>query len=145
MNIVKPLKDLNWQLSPKKLFFCKKDISILLLASLIGTYLDLYFVGKGYYSFPYRLFPTIFSINIAFTLVILPIFTYLLILFVKKMDGLKGLGVLILVSLIIACMEKFSEEVGFFIHHEQWKHLYSFFGYFLYLVVMWGFYRWVNK
>ncbi|KDE47303.1 hypothetical protein DI43_09600 [Geobacillus sp. CAMR12739] len=35
-----------------------------LLASWAGTYLDLYFVGKGLYTFPKRPFPSVFSIDI---------------------------------------------------------------------------------
>lgn len=62
---------------PKKRFtFWNKDsLACAVLGSLLGTYLDLYFVGKGLYHFPHRLLPEIFSIHIVFTLIGLPILT----------------------------------------------------------------------
>lgn len=142
---MRPLKNSSSLPSPKKQFFYKNELSILLLASLMGTYLDLYFVGKGFYVFPQRLLPDIFTINIVFTLFILPTFTYILISFVKKRTWLIRWYIFIITSFIIACIEKISESYGLFSHSENWKHFYSFFGYFAYLAVIWNFYKWIRK
>lgn len=58
-----------------------------MLGSLLGTYLDLYFVGKGLYEFPTRPLSPIFSINIAFTLIALPLFTMVFLLICSKKKG----------------------------------------------------------
>ncbi|WP_420849692.1 CBO0543 family protein [Peribacillus tepidiphilus] len=137
------------QPSPKKQYSIKiKAFSTfyptLLLASLIGTYLDLYFVGKNMYFFPIRPFEDIFTINIAFTLGGLPLFTLLLITFIKKMTFYRRWLFILLVSFLIANLEYQAERFGFFSHSEQWKHIYSFFGYFLFMTILWNFYRCSN-
>lgn len=143
---MKHLKNSNSPTSPKKQFFYKSEImSILFLASLIGTYLDLYFVGKGMYTFPKRLLSEVFTINLPFTLFILPLFTFITILIIRDLSWVKRWGILILISLIFPVFERLSESYGYFSHTEQWKHYYSFFGYLLYMGVMWGFYKWVRK
>jgi hypothetical protein len=111
-------------------------------ASWLGTYLDMYFVGKGFYAFPVRPFPSIFMINIAFTLVGLPVF---ITVFLYWMESLRlwGKGVLLIImSMGMMIVEKQAEAIGWFVHNEQWKHLYSFFGYFLFMTIVWKFYRW---
>jgi hypothetical protein len=113
-------------------------------ASWGGTYLDLYFVGKGIYSFPVRLFPSIFTINIAFTLIGLPIF---IMFFLYMMESLRSWekGVLLLIiSLGMMLVEMLAEAIGWFVHHEQWKHMYTFFGYFVFMTIVWKFYRWTS-
>lgn len=143
---MKPLKNLNSQPLPKKQSFFKNQlVTIYLLACVIGTYLDLYFVGKGFYSFPSRLFPDTFNINIVFTLGILPLFTFLLILAMKKMSPFTRWSFILVTSIIIAFIEVISERFGVFIHTEQWKHYYSLIGYFIYIVFMWNFYKWQEK
>ncbi|WP_353738295.1 CBO0543 family protein [Peribacillus asahii] len=94
MNIAKHLKESSSQQSPKKRFFYEtKHISVviptILLASLIGTYLDLYFVGKGIYHFPKRPLSEIFPINIFFTLIGLPLFVGLYIYVCQKVNVWK--------------------------------------------------------
>ncbi|WP_281177274.1 CBO0543 family protein [Peribacillus loiseleuriae] len=59
----------------------------ILLASLLGTYLDLYFIGKGFYSFPIRPMSTVFSINIAFTLIGLPLLIGVFLYACNKMNS----------------------------------------------------------
>jgi hypothetical protein len=115
-----------------------------MLVVIIGTYLDLFFVGMGMYSFPNRLFPNVFTINIAFTLFVLPIFTFVLLLIIKNMTPIKRWICLLLTSLMIASMERLAESLGYFIHSEQWKHIYSFIGYFVFMAGIWGFYRWIK-
>lgn len=145
MNTAKPLKTSSSPPSPKKRFSYKKNhIAIPFLAVIIGTYLDLYFVGIGMYSFPKRLFPEIFTINIAFSLFILPIFTCILMLIIKEMTSIKRWSFLVLTSIFIAIIERLSESFGFFIHSDQWKHIYSFFGYLVYMFVIWRVYNWIK-
>jgi hypothetical protein len=143
MNTAKPLKNLSSLPSPKRPFFYKLVVTSF-LAIIIGTYLDLYFVGIGMYSFPQRLFPEIFTINIAFTLVILPLFTYLVMLIIEKLTPIKRWSFLVVTSIFIASIERLSESYGFFIHSLQWKHIYSFFGYLVYIFGMWRVYSWIK-
>jgi hypothetical protein len=143
---VKPLNNLNLPSLQKKQSSSKSDIiAIYLLASLIGTYLDLYFVGKGLYSFPRRLFPDIFTINIGFTLIVLPLFTFILLFIMNIITSLKRWGLVFTICLMIASIEKLSESYGFFVHSEDWRHWYSFVGYFVFLFVMWRFFQWIKK
>jgi hypothetical protein len=147
---VKHLKKLNLQQSPKKRYSINaNDISTfyptLLLASLIGTYLDLFFVGKNMYFFPIRPFEDIFTINIAFTLGGLPLFTLLFITFINKMTFYRRWLFILIVSFLIANIEYQAERFGYFSHSEEWKHIYSFFGYFLFMAILWNFYRWSNR
>jgi hypothetical protein len=41
-------------------------------------------------------------------------------------------------------VEILAEAIGWFVHHEQWKHMYTFFGYFLFMTIVWKFYRWTS-
>ncbi|KAA9014613.1 hypothetical protein F4V44_23350 [Niallia endozanthoxylica] len=116
-----------------------------MFASLIGTYLDLYFVGKGMYEFPSRPLPELFAINIGFTLVGLPASVILLLYFLSRLNKWGKLTVILLVSLLMAVFEKFAEALGFFQHGEEWKHLYTFIGYFLFLIITAGFFRWLKR
>ena len=147
MNIVKHSKDSSLPQSQKKRFpySISKIIPALLLASILGTYLDLFFVGKGLYSFPQRPFASVFSINISFTLLGLPL---LIAIFLSVCDRqkLKGkIALIILLSLTMAVSEKFAETLGLFIHRESWKHSYSFIGYSVYLTIVYAFYFWSNN
>lgn len=120
-------------------------IPALLLASLIGTYLDLVFVGIGMYSFPKRIFPEVFSINIVFTLIGLPLFVSIFLLLMNRLNVWKKAVLILVVSLLAACAEKFAEEIGFFIHEDSWKHSYSFCGYTIFLVFVYLFNRMAFK
>ncbi|MBA2876103.1 CBO0543 family protein [Thermaerobacillus caldiproteolyticus] len=150
MNIVKHSKKLSLRLSRKKLFSTRSKhisayISTALFASWIGTYLDLYFVGKQWYSFPARPYPAIFTINIMFTLIGLPILTTFFLYFMEKIKTWKK-GVFIgTASLIMTLGEKRSEALGWFAHNDQWEHIYSFFGYLIFMIIVWKFYRWMNS
>ncbi|WP_318538228.1 CBO0543 family protein [Geobacillus thermoleovorans] len=81
MRIVKHLKKSNWRSSPKTPSSTRARrrayLASALLSSWAGTYLDLYFTGKGVYVFPKRPFPSLFSIDIFFTMVVLPLCTVL--------------------------------------------------------------------
>ncbi|MFK2826455.1 CBO0543 family protein [Bacillus sp. B190/17] len=147
MNTVKPSKNLNLPPSPKKRFFINivSYFPAVLTASWLGTYLDLYFSGKGMYEFPLRPFAEIFSINLAFTLFALPFFTGLFLFLMSKMiPWYRGVFVLLL-SIGGAAAEKTAEQWGFFRHSDQWHHSYSFFGYLLFLIIIWHVFTWTNR
>ncbi|TMV49169.1 hypothetical protein FE783_15955 [Paenibacillus mesophilus] len=107
-----------------------------MLASLLGTYLDLYFVGKGMYQFPHRLLPEIFSIHILFTLIGLPLLTMIFLYGLSLANGWGRAGLILFVSLLMPIMEKSAERLGLFVHSEKWLHLYSFFGYLLFFTII---------
>lgn len=132
------------RLPKKRLAFWNKDSLICaLLASLLGTYLDLYFVGKGLYQFPHRLLPEIFSIHIVFTLIVLPMLTMVLLYCLTRVTRLGRAGIILLVSLLTPTMEKAAERLGLFVHSEEWLHEYSFFGYLLFFSIISGVYFWL--
>lgn len=111
----------------------------------MGTYLDLYFVGKGLYQFPIRLLPGIFSINIAITLVVLP-GALIVFLYCLSLVTIWGkVGIILFASLLAPILEKLAEEFGLFVHSDQWKHIYSFFGYLIFLLLITGFYTLLEK
>jgi uncharacterized membrane protein (UPF0182 family) len=116
----------------------------MILASLIGTYLDLIIVGKGFYSFPSRPFPTIFSIDILFTLFILPLFTLLTIWLMEKLHAIGQGLMLAILFIIVPFVEHLSEHFGTFAHSSEWNHLYSGVGYVLFILVMSVVYKWAS-
>ncbi|WNS77472.1 CBO0543 family protein [Bacillus sp. DTU_2020_1000418_1_SI_GHA_SEK_038] len=143
MTIAKHLKGLSSQQLQKRPFFyeIKKMVPAILLASLIGTHLDLFFVGMGVYSFPKRWLPEVFSINIVFTLIALPLLVSVYLFLMKRINVWKKAGLIFVISLFAACAEKFAEEMGFFIHEVSWKHSYSFCGYIVFLICVYIFNR----
>jgi hypothetical protein len=109
----------------------------------MGTYLDLYFVGKQWYRFPIRPYPSIFTINILFTLIGLPILTTFFLYFMEKIKTWKKAVFIIISSLVMMLGEIQSESIGWFAHHHHWEHIYSFLGYLLFMTIVWKFYRWM--
>ncbi|EKN65290.1 hypothetical protein BABA_20881 [Neobacillus bataviensis LMG 21833] len=116
-----------------------------MLASLLGTYLDLYFVGKDLYQFPMRPFPEIFSINIAFTLVGLPLLVLIFLRTVSQVNKWGKAGIILFVSLLMPIFEKLAEVLGLFVHADGWQHLYTFFGYLLFLTIITLFFEGMTK
>ncbi|MEH7097004.1 CBO0543 family protein [Neobacillus vireti] len=145
MNIAKHSNDSNLQLLPKKRLPSKYEWGSMVLASLLGTYLDLYFVGKHFYQYPLRPFAEIFSINIALTLLVLPIMTLILLRSISQLTNWGKAGVILFVSLLMPVLEKLAELLGLFTHSVDWKHLYSFLGYLLFLTIVWLFHEWMVK
>jgi hypothetical protein len=115
------------------------------LASLLGTYMDLLFVGKGLYQFPHRPLPELFSIHLGFTLIGLPLLTMMVLYFLAQANRWGKAGIIVLVSLLMPVMEKASERLGLFVHSEHWQHAYSFFGYLLFFMLLFGVYRWLSR
>ncbi|MFJ7936055.1 CBO0543 family protein [Sporosarcina sp. NPDC096371] len=114
----------------------------ILLAMLLATYLDLYFVGKQLYEFPVRPFSDVFSINIAFTVIALPLFMWIFLCLVDKMSRWSRLVFTLFLSALVPFIEIMSEQLGFFQHGDQWNHIYSFIGYFLFLMLIWKMFKW---
>lgn len=114
----------------------------ILLAMLLATYLDLFFVGKQLYEFPVRPFPDVFSINIGFTVFILPLFMWLFLDLADKMSRWSRLVFTLLISVLVPFIEIMSEKIGFFYHGDQWNHSYSFIGYLLFLLLIWKIFNW---
>nr|WP_249316706.1 CBO0543 family protein [Bacillus sp. FJAT-50079] len=117
----------------------------ILLGSLLGTYLDLYFVGRGVYEFPNRPFSSIFPIHIGFTLFVIPFLLLIFLILVKRMKPAKVLITSLFISLTLPTIEKLSEQWGFFYHSDKWKHTYSIYGYFIFLVSVWLFFKFSNR
>lgn len=115
------------------------------LGSLIGTYLDLYFVGKGMYEFTFRPLAAVFSINIGFTLVVLPILMAVFLYVIAGLNKWGRMGVILFVSLLMPILEKLAEVLGLFKHTVEWKHIYTFFWYLLFLSVVTAFFQWLEK
>lgn len=138
MNTVKQSKKSKSQELPKKSYLIEFFPEIL-LATLLGTYLDLFFVGKGQYSFPMRPLPEIFSINIAFTLISLPLLVYFILLLCRTFPVWKKAVVITVISLFMAVFEKLGETFGFFVHEDSWKHWYSIVGYSLFFAIIFAF------
>jgi hypothetical protein len=115
------------------------------LAVLLGTSLDLYFVGKKMYMFPIRPFPEVFSFNSGFTFVVLPILVVVYLIMMNRVTKWGKLGIILFLSLFMPIFERFSELLGLFEHSSEWKHIYSFFGYLVFLSFIFLFYRLTNK
>lgn len=123
----------------------KAYIGTMVFASLLGTYLDLWLVGKGLYSFPLRPFPKVFSIDIFFALCILPLSTLCLLYVFDRIGGPLKIVLGIGLSLAMAILEQVFEQWGLFVHSGEWRHVYSFFGYLVFIMVIWNFYKWFKK
>lgn len=123
---------------PKKRFpfWNKESFACAVLASLLGTYMDLYFVGKGMYQFPHRLLPDIFPINIVFTLIGLPALTMMVLYCLSRASRWSRAGLIVFVSLLMPVAEKWAERLGLFVHSGEWMHVYSFFGYLLFFTIL---------
>ncbi|MBT2706831.1 hypothetical protein J7I91_02775 [Pseudomonas sp. ISL-84] len=117
----------------------------MLLASLLGTYLDLYYVGKELYDFPIRPLPSIFTINIGFTLLVLPITMILLLKIMQRCKSWLRVLLVLFISLAMAVMEKVAEDLGLFVHADDWNHLNTFVGYCVFIGLVYAFHGWVKR
>ncbi|WP_413309752.1 CBO0543 family protein [Bacillus sp. 1P10SD] len=147
MNTVKHLNGSSLQPLPKKryTFWSKQYVACIVFASLLGSYMDLFFVGKQLYKFPIRPFPEIFPINIVFTLVGLPILVYIFLQSISKVNKWGRAGIILFVSLLMSIFEKLAEVLGLFVHSARWEHLYTFFGYMFFLSVISFYHDWIEK
>ncbi|MBE5103736.1 hypothetical protein IGI01_00225 [Bacillus thuringiensis] len=112
-----------------------------LLSSIIGTCLDAFFVHTQIYSFPVRPFPSIFSVNIGFTLFVLPILTAVFIQISKTLSAVSRTLFIISIGVCASIFEQIAERLGLFIHSADWHHSYSLFGYMFFLFFIWKVYQ----
>ncbi|HFK1549784.1 MULTISPECIES: CBO0543 family protein [Bacillus] len=118
----------------------------ILLSSIIGTCLDAFFVAKQIYSFPVRPFSSIFSVNIGFTLFVLPILTTIFIQISKTLSTVSRILFIILIGICANIFEQVAERFGLFIHSLDWNHTYSLFGYMIFFSFIWKVYHFmINK
>ncbi|MES5865421.1 CBO0543 family protein [Bacillus cereus group sp. RP32] len=128
----------------KKSDFLALTVTIL-LSSIIGTCLDAFFVAKQMYSFPVRPFPSIFSVNICFTLFVLPILTMFFIQISKPLSAVSRVLFIISIGIFASIFEQVAERFGFFIHSLDWNHTYSLFGYMIFFSFIWKVYHFIQK
>lgn len=126
-------------------FWNKDYIPAMVLSAVIGTFLDNYFVKQQLYEFPYRPFPELFSVNIVFTLLGLPVLVMILLHNMKRINLWGKAGLIIFLSLLMPILEKLAEVCGLFVHSSEWKHLYTFAGYLVFLTIIYLFHQWVEK
>ncbi|TBL81888.1 hypothetical protein EYB31_02030 [Paenibacillus thalictri] len=117
----------------------------MIFASCLGTYLDLLLVEKQLYSFPVRILPDLFQINIMFTLIGLPVGTAVFLYNAEKMRPSWRIGFVLFLAVAMAVAEQLSETMGWFSHGPQWRHSYSFFGYMIFMWLVLRFHRWMNN
>ncbi|YAR63335.1 CBO0543 family protein [Bacillus cytotoxicus] len=152
ITIVKHLKKLNWLLWQRKISFLEKRknqkhnhlalITTVILSCFIGTYLDFFFVQKQMYHFPIRPFPTLFTMNIAFTCFLLPIFTIIFLYVSTNLSTLSRSLFIMFIGICASLSERIAEHLGLFTHSENWHHSYSFFGYIMFFFLIWKCYQW---
>lgn len=92
-----------------------------------------------------RPFPEIFSIHIGFNLVGLPLMVGVFLLICNQLPTIGKALLIFMLSMIMSVFERFAESIGFLVHTDDWKHTYSFFGYFLFLIFILVFYIWMNR
>ncbi|HFJ9371606.1 hypothetical protein CN445_09625 [Bacillus cereus] len=114
-------------------------------SAIIGTCLDAFFVNKQIYSFPVRPFSSTFSVNIAFTLLVLPILTASFIQISKKLSTISRTLFIISIGVCASIFEQIAERLGLFVHSTDWQHSYSLFGYIIFFSLIWKFYNWMLK
>ena len=144
---VKHSKRLNWPFLQRKMFsFEKKNnlfalVVTILLSSIIGTCLDAFFVAKQIYSFPVRPFSSIFSVNIGFTLFVLPILTTIFIHISKNLSVFSRILFILTIGICASIFEQIAERLGFFTHSVDWNHTYSFIWLYDILFFIWKVYH----
>jgi hypothetical protein len=119
-------------------------VPAMIFASWMGTYADLIMVNKHLYSFPVRPFPHVFTINIAFTLVLLPVGTAVFLFCAQRISTVLRALLIVALSIVMTFVEPLAERLGLFVHSDEWHHLYTFFGYLVFLSFMWKIHQWLH-
>jgi hypothetical protein len=117
----------------------------MVLATLLGTFLDIFLVCKQLYEFPIRPLPEIFSINIFYSFIGLPILVFIFLRTISQLNKWGRVGIILFFSLLMAIVEKLAEVLGLFVHSARWEHLYTFLGYMFFLTVISFFHDWFDK
>ncbi|WP_156112571.1 CBO0543 family protein [Halobacillus sp. BBL2006] len=105
-------------------------------AALLTTYIELWFIGQGYYNFHARPFPAVFPVDIRFTLIVIPLFSLFALWIMKALNGWTRFGFIFLTGLLAMLLEPMIEEAGWIAFSSDWKHIYSFFGYSSFLLLI---------
>ncbi len=117
----------------------------MVFASWVCTYLELFFTGKGIYAFPKRPLTNIFTIDIRFTLIGLPLFTFFVLYSMNLMKGFLRCCFVLSMGVLMMMVELLTERIGWLTHSSQWQHSYSFFGYMIFILTIWKFFRWCES
>lgn len=124
----------------------KPYVPAMVLAALMGTYSDTVMVRLRFFAFPRRLFPELFDGNILFNLAGLPLATAIVLHWMEGMRAWRRVAIAVLLSLFMTLVERVSETLGFFVHSSDWRHVYTFIGYLIFMGIVWAFHRWLwNK
>lgn len=91
-----------------------------------------------------RPFPDVFTIHVGFTLVGLPLILVVFLFVCEKLNFVGKTSAILLLASIMTVGEKLSEWFGCFLHDPSWKHIYSLFGYTIYLSFMLILYSFVS-
>ncbi|RAP30469.1 hypothetical protein C2W64_01665 [Brevibacillus laterosporus] len=59
------------------------------------------------------------------------------------MNSWQRKGIVLFSGIIAAGIEQISEKLGWFAHSSEWRHFYSFFGYILFMWLVWKFHLWI--
>lgn len=105
-------------------------------ACLLTTYIELWLTAQDYYTFLARPYPYVFPIDIRFTLIVIPFFTLFALRMMKQLNSLTRFGFIILASLIAMLLEPLLEKAGLIAFSPKWNHVYSFFGYTVFLLLI---------
>jgi hypothetical protein len=114
-------------------------------SSWLGTYLELFLTGKQLYRFDKRPFADIFTIDIRFTLVGIPLFTLFILYITKRMTFVYKVLFITIVSAIMTITEKLLGKLAWITYSEEWHHIYSFFGYFAFSFLILLLFRWLSS
>ncbi|KIL37344.1 hypothetical protein SD71_01290 [Cohnella kolymensis] len=152
MSIVKVSKNSSLPFSQKKRFIirtAKKSLRpsliTMVFSSWLGTYLELFLTGKQLYTFEKRPFADIFTIDIRFTLLGIPLFALFILYITKSMGFVYKLLFITIVSAVMTITEKLLGKLEWITYSEQWQHIYSFFGYIAFSFLMLLFFKWVSS
>ncbi|RFU65205.1 hypothetical protein D0466_04685 [Peribacillus glennii] len=117
----------------------------MLFASWLATYLELILTGTQLYTFQARPLTNIFSIDIRFTLIGIPVMTLFCVTALSWMNLLQRTLFLILIGLAMMLFEKISGRLGWIGYSDQWQHMYSFLGYPAFILVVFFFFTWCES
>ncbi|WP_408006329.1 CBO0543 family protein [Pseudalkalibacillus sp. A8] len=148
MPIVNRLKNSLLRFSQRRQSFSGENKNIIpyfvvvLAGTLSCTYLELLFSGLGFYSFPQRPFPQLFPIDIRFTLIGIPVLTSFVLFALTVLEKQSRIVFIVVISFIMMVGEMVGEKVGLLEHSAHWSHVFSFFGYMLFFMMLWLLFKW---
>nr|WP_279626563.1 CBO0543 family protein [Halobacillus karajensis] len=152
MTIVNLSKNSNGPSLPKKSYSTGNGrrtflsyLFTMISASLLVTYIEIWLITQNYYIFLTRPFPNVFPIDIRFTLLVIPAFTLFALWVMKSVSGLTRFVFIFLASVLAMVLEPVMEDIGVIAFSSKWKHIYSFFGYAAFLLLIQSIHDWVRR